>query len=182
MAGPTIKQEAFCRAYVETGNASEAYRRAYSAGKMKRETIAVKACELLRNGKITVRLAELQAELQGRHNVTVDALTLELEADRQLARGNNQAGAAVTATMAIARLHGLADRTPPIKFPLPEIIGAATALAAQSAVIEGLTTGRLAPDEAKAVSSQIEQYRRTLETEELETRIREIERRLGNEE
>ncbi|MHA0947931.1 terminase small subunit [Enterobacter ludwigii] len=29
MAGLTIKQEAFCQAYIETGNASEAYRRGY---------------------------------------------------------------------------------------------------------------------------------------------------------
>ena len=43
----TIKQEAFARAYVETGNASEAYRRAYNAENMKQESIAVRACELL---------------------------------------------------------------------------------------------------------------------------------------
>lgn len=41
----TIKQEAFARAYVETGNASEAYRRAYDAARMKPEVIAVKASE-----------------------------------------------------------------------------------------------------------------------------------------
>lgn len=55
----TPKQEAFCLAYLETGNASEAYRRAYSAENMKPATIAVKASELLANGKITVRLKEL---------------------------------------------------------------------------------------------------------------------------
>ena len=35
----TPKQEAFCLAFIETGNASDAYRRAYSAGKMKPATI-----------------------------------------------------------------------------------------------------------------------------------------------
>ncbi|MGU9998175.1 terminase small subunit, partial [Bordetella avium] len=35
----TPKQEAFALAYVETGNASEAYRRAYSAERMKPETV-----------------------------------------------------------------------------------------------------------------------------------------------
>ena len=39
----TAKQEAFARAYVETGNASEAYRRAYNAENMKQESIAVRA-------------------------------------------------------------------------------------------------------------------------------------------
>jgi phage terminase small subunit len=39
----TVKQENFCLAYMETGNASEAYRRAYNAGKMKPAVINVKA-------------------------------------------------------------------------------------------------------------------------------------------
>ena len=39
----TPKQEAFCLAYVETGNASEAYRRAYNAENMKPATVNRKA-------------------------------------------------------------------------------------------------------------------------------------------
>ena len=35
----TPKQEAFARAYIETSNASEAYRQSYSASRMKDETI-----------------------------------------------------------------------------------------------------------------------------------------------
>lgn len=58
----TPKQEAFCQAFIETGNASEAYRRAYNAEKMKAETINVKACELLKNGKVAVRVEQLQAK------------------------------------------------------------------------------------------------------------------------
>ncbi|MEM8160551.1 terminase small subunit, partial [Morganella morganii] len=50
----TVKQEKFCQAYVETGNASEAYRSAYSADKMKAATVNSKAYELLNNGEITV--------------------------------------------------------------------------------------------------------------------------------
>ena len=39
MARPlTEKQEAFCRAFVETGNASEAYRRSYDAKNMGQNT------------------------------------------------------------------------------------------------------------------------------------------------
>lgn len=55
----TPKQEAFCLAYLKTGNASEAYRQVYAAKNMKPATINVKASELLSNGKVTVRLAEL---------------------------------------------------------------------------------------------------------------------------
>ena len=52
----TIKQEKFCNYYLETGNASEAYRRAFSCGKMKSGTVNRKAIELFENGKITARV------------------------------------------------------------------------------------------------------------------------------
>ena len=56
----TPKQEAFARAYVETGNASEAYRRAYDADNMKPEVVKVKACELLKNGNVAVTVEALR--------------------------------------------------------------------------------------------------------------------------
>lgn len=56
----TPKQERFCLAYLETGNASEAYRRAYSAENMKPESIAVAASRVLSNAKVALRLAELR--------------------------------------------------------------------------------------------------------------------------
>lgn len=109
MAGLTIKQEAFCQAYIETGNASEAYRTAYAADKMKAEAIHVKASELLSNGKISVRVRELQGEIKQRHNVTVDSLLAELEEARQkaLSAETPQSSAAVAATMGKAKLTGL---------------------------------------------------------------------------
>lgn len=58
----TPKQEAFCLAYLETGNASEAYRRAYSAQNMKPETVNNKAHALLKKGEIGARLDELTAK------------------------------------------------------------------------------------------------------------------------
>jgi len=109
MASLTIKQEAFCQAYIETGNASEAYRTAYAADKMKAEAIHVKASELLSNGKVSVRLKELQGEIKQRHNVTVDSLLAELEEARQkaLSAETPQSSAAVAATMGKAKLTGL---------------------------------------------------------------------------
>lgn len=56
----TQKQEAFCLAYIETGNASAAYRKAYSAGKMKAVTIVKRASELLAGGGVTGRIEELR--------------------------------------------------------------------------------------------------------------------------
>ena len=66
----SVKQENFCNYYIECGNASEAYRRAYSCSNMKDESINVKAVELLNNGKITVRVKELQEELQKKSDIT----------------------------------------------------------------------------------------------------------------
>ena len=103
----TPKQEAFCLAYIETGNASEAYRRAYNAENMKPETVNRKAKEVMDNGKITARLDELQVAHQERHNVTIDSLTDELETARTIAVAEKQPSASVSATMGKAKLHGL---------------------------------------------------------------------------
>ena len=69
MAGTdlTPKQEAFSLVFVEIGNASEAYRRSYNVGKdTKPETVWRKACEVLANGKVAARVAELQLAAQER--------------------------------------------------------------------------------------------------------------------
>lgn len=66
----SVKQEKFCNYYIECGNASEAYRRAYSCSNMKDESINVKAVELLNNGKIAVRVKELQEELKRKSDIT----------------------------------------------------------------------------------------------------------------
>ncbi len=58
----TPKQDAFCLAYLETSNASEAYRRAYDAKCMKDETIAKRAigAKVVRHGRtVTLQLAEV---------------------------------------------------------------------------------------------------------------------------
>ena len=106
----TPKQEAFAQAYVELGNASEAYRRAYNAENMKAETIHVKACELLGSGKVAERVAELQEAVQRVHNVTVASLIAELEEARQVAKGREQGAAMVQATIGKAKLAGLLDK------------------------------------------------------------------------
>ncbi|ARU94571.1 terminase small subunit [Tatumella citrea] len=109
MAGLTIKQEAFCQAYIEKGNASEAYRTAYAADKMKSEAIHVQASKLLDNPKVTLRISELKGEHRKRHNITVDDLLDELEEARQsaLKAETPQSSAAVGATMGKAKLLGL---------------------------------------------------------------------------
>lgn len=106
MPGLTPKQEAFAQAYVETGNASEAYRRAYNAEAMKPNVISVKACELLSSGKVSVRVAELRDAHLERHNFTVDDMVRQLDEDRTFARHLEVAAAAITASMGKAKVLG----------------------------------------------------------------------------
>lgn len=118
----TIKQENFCQAYVETGNASEAYRRAYDAKNMKSEVIAVKACELMKHGKLTVRIEALQAAHVERHNITIDILTDELNAVLDLAMKNGNPAAAVSAIMGMAKIHSfLTMDRPNVRDPIKDM-------------------------------------------------------------
>lgn len=108
----TIKQENFCNYYVETGNASEAYRRAYSCAKMKDESVNRKAIELLNYGKITARVAELQAEQKAKSDITkeeiiglcVRVIRGELVTDGVEDRGGRKAARTISKTWAIDRV------------------------------------------------------------------------------
>ena len=103
----TPKQEAFCYGYIETGNASGAYRAAYNAEKMKPESVAVQAAKMLVSPKIALKIDALRAELRQRHEITVDDLVAELEEARKMAFETEKAAAAVQATMGKAKLLGL---------------------------------------------------------------------------
>lgn len=104
----TAKQEAFCRAFIETGNASEAYRIAYDVGEnTKPETVWKRSSELLSNGAVSGRVAELKAEAAERLMVTVQSLTEELNEARDLAKKVENPAAMTGAIMGKAKLHGL---------------------------------------------------------------------------
>lgn len=107
MADLTPKQRAFALAYVETGNASEAYRRSYDAENCSAETVKVEASRLLDNPNVALTIVALQAEARERTMVTVESLTKELDEDRELARKLEMPAAAVSAVMGKAKLHGL---------------------------------------------------------------------------
>lgn len=62
----TPKQERFAQVYVQTGNASEAFRQAYDASKTKPEVVNVKGSQILANGNVMVRVKQLQDELAKR--------------------------------------------------------------------------------------------------------------------
>jgi len=108
MADLTPKQEAFAQVYVETGNASEAYRQAYDVSdSTKPESVWQEASRVLADLKVSSRVIGLQEEARERHSVTIDSLTLELNENRKLAKNEKQSAAMTAATMGKAKLHGL---------------------------------------------------------------------------
>lgn len=102
----TPKQERFAQVYVETGNASEAYRQAYNTAKFKPESVTVNASKLLADANVSLRVAELQAIHAERHAMTVDDIARLLKEDREFAREMEAAAAAVSASMGLAKLYG----------------------------------------------------------------------------
>lgn len=107
MDKPTPKQRAFALSYMETGNASEAYRRNYSAENMSKEAIWVEACRTLANPKVALMVFEQQEEAAERSQVTVESITKELDHNREVAEGLELPAAMNTASMGKAKLHGL---------------------------------------------------------------------------
>lgn len=101
-----VKREAFAMAYVETGNASEAYRRAGYSQNASAKTINEEASRLLANPKVSARVDELKAQHAERHGETVDSIAAMLREDRQFARACETPAAAVSATMGLAKLYG----------------------------------------------------------------------------
>lgn len=103
----TAKQEAFCLAYIETGNASEAYRRAYGAENMAPATVNRKAKGLIDNGKIGARLAELRAPAVKKAQLTLEQHLLDLQRLRDKADKSKDFGAAIRAEVARGKAAGI---------------------------------------------------------------------------
>jgi phosphoenolpyruvate-protein kinase (PTS system EI component) len=108
--GLTQKQEAFALAYVETGNAAEAYRRAYDVkAATQHSTIYSAASRLLADSKISARVVELQDQAATMSLFTVKQAFDEYEQARQLAMkaGVDNPSAAVAAVKGKVALFGL---------------------------------------------------------------------------
>lgn len=61
--GLTQKQEKFVQGLIKGKSQREAYKAAYNAKNMADKTIDVKACELLKNGKVRIRFNELRSKV-----------------------------------------------------------------------------------------------------------------------
>ena len=104
----TAKQEAFALAFVETGNASEAYRRAYDVkAATQHSTIYSAASRLLADAKIAARVSELQDQAAELTLYTVKQAAEEYEVARQLALKEDNPNAAVSAVTGKVKLFGL---------------------------------------------------------------------------
>lgn len=116
----TPKQTAFAMAYFETGNAAEAYRRAYDVAENARDSwIYVEANQLLDHPKIAQRLQELEAQAAELSIYTRHKAMEELEEARTEAKTQGQPAAMVSATNAKVKLTGL-DRPHRVEVTSPD--------------------------------------------------------------
>lgn len=69
----TPRQEAFCRLYLELGNAAEAYRQVYPRSKVwKAETLHPHVSKLLANYKVATRIEELKAQKEAEYRAEAE--------------------------------------------------------------------------------------------------------------
>ena len=104
------KHEKFCHVWHETGNKTEAYRQSHPASsRWKEATVNKRASELSKKGDILGRYQELQEIANKDHGITIKGLLKELQEARKIAleAETPQSSAAVSATMAKAKLVGL---------------------------------------------------------------------------
>lgn len=108
----TQKQENFCLAYIETGNASESYRRVYKSDVMSENAISVEAFKMMDSPKIANRIAELRAPVIAKAQITLEQHLSDLKRLRDLAEASEKFGPAVQAEMARGKASGLyVDKT-----------------------------------------------------------------------
>ena len=75
----TVKQEKFVQGLFAGLSQREAYKAAYDCKAMKDSTIDVKASELAKDGKISVRLAELMRPIAEKNSLTVDGVLRDIQ-------------------------------------------------------------------------------------------------------
>lgn len=92
----TTKQEKFCQSVADGMNQSDAYRAAYRAGGMKAETVNKRSSELIANGAVTGRLAELKKAIADKALWTREDSVLGL---RAIAVGSESKAAEITAAI-----------------------------------------------------------------------------------
>lgn len=103
----TPKQEAFAQAVVGGMSQADAYRTAYSAGKMKDSSIHVNASKLMADAKVAQRVAELREPAARAASMTLESHLADLMTLRDLAKGGGQYSAAISAEIARGKAAGV---------------------------------------------------------------------------
>jgi phage terminase small subunit len=103
----TIKQEAFAQAVASGKSQADAYRAAYSADKMKPETVQNKAHVLMKDGEVTARVAELRKPVVLAAQITLASHLDRLQALSAAAETSSQFSAAIAAEVARGKASGL---------------------------------------------------------------------------
>jgi phage terminase small subunit len=130
MAGLTIKQENFCLAFVETGNASEAYRRAYPASlKWKDQPVHVNASKMMSNAEVSLRIAALRQALAAKTETDAEWVRRRLKEEADSFGEDASHSARVRALEILAKLNGMFEldnkqKTDPLREFLAALPGA----------------------------------------------------------
>jgi hypothetical protein len=128
----TSKQEAFAQAIVSGKTQADAYRAAFSAGRMKDATIQQEASRLMADRKVTARVAELRAPVVEKLQYGLEEAMLEAAEAFQVAKGKDNGGAMVAAVQLRAKLNGLlVEKREDVTDPFKKAIGNMTAEKAQ---------------------------------------------------
>jgi phage terminase small subunit len=99
----TQKQEAFCLAYPETTNASEAYRRAHDAANRLPATVNCRAVDLMDDAKIVARLDELRQPAIENEQITLESHLAKLAELRDTAANAQDWSTTIRAEVARGR-------------------------------------------------------------------------------
>ena len=103
----TKRQEAFCVAYIQSGDASAAYREAGYSPNLSPKTVNEEACRLLKNPKVSARMTELRMQVAEATNITLGTHLADLLWLREMAAKSGKYAAAVQAEMARGKVIGL---------------------------------------------------------------------------
>ena len=103
----TLKQENFCLAYIETGNATEAYESAYKPKSMTKKTMNEKGSRMLAMGKIRARIQELTEPVREKALLTLESHLERLNHLSLKAEASEQYGAAIKAEESRGKVMGL---------------------------------------------------------------------------
>ncbi len=101
-----LRHELFCREYIKTGLASEAYRRAYPQPRSP-EVVWSASSRLLRHVKVRQRIKVLREQVMKRSDITIEKILSDYQHALNLAKAQSKPNEMVVAAKEQARLVGL---------------------------------------------------------------------------